>query len=276
MIVLNKVLSIFRWLSLDVVVGGVLFTMAIGRVAQVGLHWSIPTALGCCIWLIYTLDHLIDGNSLDGDPSMERHAFHKKYRKPIFLVFVIVACVGLRLLFFLPYQTLIYGCVLLGLVGLYFLSIWLFKIYFAKEIFIALLYSCGVFLGSFSNHVVLDVPIYFLFVQIILLASINLLLFSYYEVGHDTQDGHQSWATHFGVVGTRKHLKWIFVLLGLCIGSIFLFHLSGYQLVLQVIFIFMAIVLAMIYMMPDWFKQQERFRWMGDLVFLFPGLIFLF
>lgn len=266
----------FRWLSLDVVAGGIIFTLAIGQVAEVDLHWSIPTALGCCIWLIYTLDHLIDGNSLDREPSMERHAFHKKYRKPIFVVFVLVACFGLRLLFFLPYQTLIYGCVLLGLVGLYFLSIWLFKIYFAKEIFIAVLYTCGVFLGSFSLNPDLGLVVYLLFVQTVLMASINLLLFSFYEVAHDTQDGHQSWATHFGVVKTLNHLLVLIVFLGLSIAVSFFVSLSSSQLILQLLFISMSIVLAAIYFAPQWFKINERYRWVGDVVFFLPGLIFLF
>lgn len=272
----KSILSVFRWLSLDVVAGGVIFSLAIGKVANADLHWSIPTALGCCIWLIYTLDHLIDGNSSERDPSMKRHAFHKKFRKPIFIVFVLVACFGLRILFFLPYQTLIFGCVLLGLVGLYFLSIWLFKIYFAKEIFIAVLYSCGVFLGSFSLKTDMDLMIYLLFIQTVLMASINLLLFSFYEVAHDTQDGHRSWATHFGVVKTLNHLLLLLALLGVSFGAVFFFSLSVNQFMLTTIFIIMSLILAAIYFAPQWFKKNERFRWVGDLVFLFPGLIFLF
>ncbi|WP_456459594.1 UbiA family prenyltransferase [Reichenbachiella sp.] len=272
----KSMLSVFRWLSLDVVAGGVIFSLAISKVANADLHWSIPTALGCCIWLIYTLDHLIDGNSSERDPSMKRHAFHKKFRKPIFVVFVLVACFGLRILFFLPYQTLILGCVLLGLVGLYFLSIWLFKIYFAKEIFIAVLYSCGVFLGSFSLKPDMDLVIYLLFIQTVLMASINLLLFSFYEVAHDTQDGHQSWATHFGVVKTLNHLLLLLVLLGLSFGVVFFFSLSPNQFMLTIIFMVMSLILAAIYFAQQWFKKNERFRWVGDLVFLFPGLIFLF
>lgn len=265
-----------RWLSLDVVAGGVVFTLAISRVLGVDLHWSIPAALGCCIWLIYTLDHLIDGNSLDRNPSMQRHAFHQKYRKPIFVFFLIVAGVGLRLLFYLPYDTLIYGCVLLGLVGLYFLSIWLFKIYFAKEIFIAVLYACGIFLGSFSLMQDMSIAVYCLFGQTVLMASVNLLLFSYYEVGHDTHDGHLSWATHFGVVKTLKHLLGLLVLLAILIISTSVLELTSEQWKMQIIFIGMSTVLALIYTCPSWFKQNERFRWVGDLVFLFPGLIYLF
>ncbi|WP_422360582.1 hypothetical protein [Reichenbachiella sp.] len=265
-----------RWLSLDVVMGGVIFTLAIGYVAKVDLHWSIPAALGCCIWLIYTLDHLIDGNSQDRVPTMERHAFHKNYRKPIFIVFVLVACFGLRVLFFLPYETLIYGCVLLGLVGLYFLSIWLFKIYFAKEIFIAVLYACGIFLGTFSLSQNMDLVILLFFIQTVFMASINLLLFSFYEVAQDTQDGHQSWATHFGVVKTLNHLLVLLVLLGLSIGTSFFVGLSSGEFILQVVFTSMSLILAAIYFAPQWFKLHERFRWVGDLIFLLPGLIFLF
>lgn len=269
-------MSVIRWLSLDVVAGGVVFAWAVSQVAQVVLPGSMLAALGCCIWLIYTLDHLIDGNSLNRDPSMKRHAFHRKYRRPIFILFLLVAGFGLRLLFFLPHSTLIYGCVLLGLVGLYFLSIWLFKIYFAKELFIAVLYACGVFLGSFSLDNTLDISLILLFGQTVLMASINLLLFSYYEVTYDTQDGHRSWATHFGAAQTLIHLRWLIVVLGVLIVASFPIHLTMMELTLQYIFVVMSGLLAAIYWFPGWFKQQERFRWIGDVVFLLPGLIYLF
>lgn len=273
---LKHIYSIMCWLSLDVTAGGVLFTKAIGHIADIDLHWSIPVALGCCIWLIYTLDHLIDGNRLDKIPSMERHAFHKKHRTPIFILFVIVAGFGLRLLFYLPYVTLIYGCLLLGLVGLYFLSIWLFKIYFAKEIFIAVLYSCGIFLGVFSLTSQSDALMYFLFAQTVLIASINLLLFSYYELNHDIADGHSSWATHFGASKTSKHLQWLFLILAaLTLGAFFTFE-SARQLYFQVILLAMASILGMIYTKPNWFMKSERFRWIGDAIFMFPGIILMF
>lgn len=273
---LKSIFLIARWLSLDVVAGGVIFSFAIGRVSSIELHWSIPTALGCCIWLIYTLDHLIDGNTLERDPTMDRHAFHRKYRKSIFVVFVLVASFGLRLLFFLPYQTLIYGCVLLGLVGLYFLSIWLFKIYFAKELFIAVLYTCGIFLGTLSLNPELDMVACLFFIHTALMASINLLLFSFYEVAHDAQDGHRSWATHFGVVKTLNHLFILLVTLALLIGVTFMMNISTDQLILLMIFMGMSIILTAIFIAPQWFKKKERYRWIGDLVFLLPGLIFLF
>lgn len=273
---LKHIFSVLRWLSLDVVVGGIIFTKAVALVARVDLHWSISAALGCCIWLIYTLDHLIDGNSLDKKPSTGRHSFHKKYRTPIFLLFLIVSGFGLRLLFYLPYSTLIYGCVLLGFVGLYFLSIWLFRIYFAKEIFIAVLYSCGIFLGVFSIGPQLDITIYFLFVQTILLASINLLLFSYYEISTDIQDGYRSWTTHFGIPKTLKHLRWLFSFLGVSIIGAFFFSQSFVQMYFQVIFIAMAVTLGLIYAKPLWFKEKERFRWIGDAIFILPGMIYWF
>ncbi|UXX80139.1 UbiA family prenyltransferase [Reichenbachiella carrageenanivorans] len=273
---LKHILSVIRWLSLDVVVGGVIFTCSMAKVAQVELPVSIPVALACCIWLIYTLDHLIDGNSRDRDPSMERHVFHRKYRRPIFVLFLLVAGLGLRLLFFIPHSTLIYGCVLLGLVGLYFLSIWLFKIYFAKEIFIAVLYACGIYLGTFSLGSHIDSSLVLFFSQTVLMAAINLLLFSYYEVAYDTQDGHRSWATHFGAARTLSHLRWMIVVLGVLIVTSFFLHSKESELVLQYIFVMMSGLLAAIYWFPEWFKQQERFRWIGDVVFLFPGLIYLF
>ncbi|MEO9966176.1 MAG: hypothetical protein ABJF11_10330 [Reichenbachiella sp.] len=269
------IISVARWLSLDVALGGVIFTLASGKVAELNLPWTVVAALGCCIWLIYTLDHLIDGNSLDRSPSIPRHNFHRKFRKPIFVLFSIVAGFGLWLLFYLPYLTLVYGCIMLGLVGLYFLSIWLFKIYFAKELFIAILYSCGIFLGIFSMKASIDFPIYVMFFQTMIMAFINLLLFSYFELENDVKDGHRSWVTYFGVSKTVIHLKALFALLIVSIISSLLYFKSVELIAMEAIFMGMGATLFMIFARQELFTDHERFRWIGDLVFSFPVLIYL-
>ena len=179
------------------------------------------------------------------------------------------------MLFFLPYNVLIYGCILLGLVGLYFLSIWFFKIYFAKELFIAVLYACGVFLGTFSLGNEINLALLLFFLQTILMASINLLLFSYYELNQDKNDGHQSWATHFGEIKTFNHIKGTFFLLIILVLFTSLSKLSIVQFNMQIIFVMMSAVLALVYLLPSWANKGERFRWLGDVIFLLPGIIFL-
>lgn len=242
----------------------------------IDLHWSISTALACCIWLIYTLDHLIDANRTVQRPSMNRHQFHQKYSRPITILFVLIACLGLRVLFYLPQITLIYGCMMLGAVGFYFLSIWFFRIYFAKEIFIAALYSCGVFIGIFSNSEAIQILTFFYFFQTILLAFINLLIFSYFEEGSDKRDGHQSWATHYGADKTMKHLKLLFWVLGLLILTSLFYLQTLEEFMFQLILIAMTSVLVTITAKPDRFIENERFRWLGDMIFVLPALIFLF
>ena len=273
---IREVLNTGRHLSLDVVLGGVIFSNALAFIFLVKLPSSVSFALGACIWLIYTLDHLIDARNVEKKASTKRHIYHQKYGKVIFIVFVIVAIIGLGTLLYLPYLVLIYGCILLGLVGLYFLTIWYFKIFFAKEIFIAILYGCGVFLGVLVMVRQVDQAFILFYIQTTILASINLLLFSLIEEQQDRRDGHNSWLIRFGVVRGKEHIRILFLLLSLSIGlGIILFYEQRTYILLQLIFVSMEFALWLIYSFKDWFQINERYRWLGDLVFLLPGLIFL-
>lgn len=206
---------------------------------------------------------------------MSRHLFHRRYRKPIFFAFVFVAAVGLKLLFYLPNNVIIYGCILLCMVGVYFLSIWLFRVYFAKELFIAVLYSCGIFLGVYALGHQFDLVVYIYFIELCLLAFINLLLFSYFEVDKDKEDGHHSWVTHFGKNRTMKHLVILFSTIAILCPSAYFFIETHDEFTLQTIFLLMALILGLIYVKPERFSKEEQFRWIGDMIFILPVLIFL-
>jgi hypothetical protein len=273
----KSVLQTLRFLSLDVVFGGVVFANAIGHVFHVTLHPSVLCALACAIWLIYTLDHLVDALRGKSKPTIPRHVFHLENKNILFVFFILVAVFGLGLLVYLPHQVLIYGCILLGIVGLYFLTIWFFRIFFVKEVFIAVLYACGIFIGSFSALKIISLPFFLFFFQSIIIALINLLIFSIFEEEKDKKDDQRSWVTHFGLNQTIRHMQSLFIL-ELFIAFFGLFWFSGAlnYLVFQLILLLMTISLWIIQYFSDSFAPNERYRWAGDIIFLFTAFIFLF
>ena len=66
-----------RWLSLDIVLGGVIFLNFIGDQLKVEVPIVVSLALSLCIWLIYTLDHQRDV-TLKLHQKGARRIFHKK------------------------------------------------------------------------------------------------------------------------------------------------------------------------------------------------------
>jgi hypothetical protein len=69
-------------LSLDVVAGAVAGALFFGEILQVQLSFSVLTALGLTVWIIYTLDHLRDAKQILNVASTDRHRFHQEHFKP--------------------------------------------------------------------------------------------------------------------------------------------------------------------------------------------------
>lgn len=272
---ITNVFKVIRYLSIDVVIGGIVISNAIAKVFDhiISIHSDI--ALASCIWLIYTLDHLVDAHKVIGEPSMERHIFHKKYKKVIIMVFILVVIMGLIQLPSLPFFTLMYGGKLIVIVALYFLVIWMFKMFFMKEFLVAIVYAAGVSLSTVSLVEQLTFSLCLICIQTGLLAVINLLIFSLFEISTDKQDDTQSWAVHFGIKKTTNHIRILFTVffLSLLVG-LFTAN-SGSLFFFQVVTFAMASVLFIVFTLDDTFRQNNRFRWVGDLVFLFPAILFL-
>ena len=110
----------FRWLSLDIALGGAILVSFVGEQFNLEVGFFIQSAVFIAIWIIYTADHLRDAKNLE-NPSMPRHQFHKRNFKSIIWALGIMACLGFVNLFFLPQRVLIYGTVTVLIVAIYFL-----------------------------------------------------------------------------------------------------------------------------------------------------------
>ncbi|PIB37307.1 hypothetical protein BFP72_18765 [Reichenbachiella sp. 5M10] len=270
------VFRLMTWLSLDIALGAVVLTQSIAYLFGVSMEPSVSWALFLCVWMIYTLDHLLDAKKLKKEPSMPRHTFHYRFATPIFGALIVVAALSLILVFYLPVATLLYGTVVAGLVGIYILLTWWLRVFIAKEVLIATLYTVGVFLGPLSSGLVWDYSVVVVFVELWLLALINLMLFSMYEQAKDQQDGFSSWATIFGQKQLVKMLKGAFIVLFFVLLYGFWYETGRFWFIFQLLITVMGGFLAVLFFRREFFYQNESYRVIGDAVFFVPVLVFLF
>ena len=257
------------------VLGACVGTVFVAKFLVVPITFASLVALGICVWLIYTADHLRDAYRLKRRVAhTARHRYHQTRFKAIAVAWCIVALLGLVLVYFLPLRLIYFGIALVGAVAVYFaltqrtsLTRWL-----PKEFMTALLYTTGIFLPSLAAY---SDPLYWnigvLFFQYFFLALSNLLLFSWFEVEVDIQDRHESFALSIGRPLTRK-----IILLGLGVvitTSLFMLLVistSTASMVAQGTVLAMGLALLVITLRPSYFQSRERYRLLGDGVFLLP------
>jgi hypothetical protein len=259
-------------LSLDVAIGAVICAAFFAKILEVGVWPTGLTCLGLSVWLIYTADHLIDGYGLKGEASTQRHRFHQKYFSPLVIIFLFILVIDITLVMFIRKDLFTGGLILASLVVVYFLvQRWL---YFLKELVGSLLYTAGVLLPMWSFY-----PGKFsLFVTglcglLFLTAFINMILFSLFDHEYDLSHRHNSIVTSFGARNTRKLLPLLFALvLSL---AVYLLFLEPYRWKQVLIMLTMPVLLLIIFLTPGWFLQWDRYRLVGDAVFLIPIVIFM-
>ncbi|MCH7397701.1 hypothetical protein MM236_06860 [Belliella sp. DSM 107340] len=275
---LQKLYNYFNFLSLDVVLGSLAGMGFFAHLLRVNPVIEIYLVLGLTVWIIYTLDHLVDVRKTKNQPSSPRHKFHFKYGKPISFVLTFAFILVVAMLVLLPtLQFLIVpGLVLAGvitliLVLLYFLGR---KIAFLKEFLIALFYVLGITLAPFLLKQTLIPPQFYLFgVFYFLIAWINLLILSYLDREIDAKDGFKSVVNWI----TPKKLNSLILCLALIgIGMaafLFLGQFSYFH-------IYTSILLAMLLIHIIYFlernKNREAIRKILEVSFLIPFVVFLF
>ncbi|MBB6459733.1 UbiA prenyltransferase family protein [Flammeovirga kamogawensis] len=262
-------------LSLDVAIGAIFCCMFLAKINNTIIPTNVYFALGIAVWVIYTLDHLLDAHSIQHTAHTFRHAFHQRYKKTLSSLCALLILIGLVLTFFYVPKIIFYHGVILGvLVGIYLLIINLQSLPFStfKEFTVALIYSCGVALPVFSLSETLT-PQYYLFTfTFFILAAINLLEFALFDYESDTKDNLLSAARKLGY----KYIKWrintlIILFFGMISLCYYLFWNTPLLLAINVLLL-MGICLIIIYLKADFFSKDDYFRIFGDFVFLFPLL----
>jgi 4-hydroxybenzoate polyprenyltransferase len=261
-----------RILSLDVVAGACISTLFIAKSLGVLIPPIIVISLGLTVWIIYTLDHLLDARYIPHTASTARHRFHQKYFSWIATVLIVtLLCAGICL-YYLPEVTLRFGVLLTIAVMIYFVLLQVFRKHntYLKEISIGLIYTLGLFLGpvSIMDHWEL-VGMGILFVQFFARSTANLMIFAYFEYEIDQKDGHGSLVRSLGAKRVKRFCLFL-TLLVIFMSLIPASATFGYS---RWILLFMGLILAMLVMKPSFFRKNETYRVLGDGIFLLPMAI---
>jgi len=243
-----------------------------------GLAWWI--ILPITVWWIYIADHLVDGFRLKEKTQNSRHLFFYQNRKRLTAVLCIVSMVDLVLIWlYLPFRLILLGGFIGGFVLLYLAAAHFSKtkkyIIFPKELFVAFLYTLGIW--GIPILLANDLPKNILpFLGFFMVTLSNLFIYSFFEKDQDVKDGQ---ITLFVAYGERKALKiiysWIiFSILYTIIVSI------GSRFDTEVFFsmvIFLVMLIAQAYLLhrASWFTINNRFRWLNEGIFLMPLIMLL-
>jgi 4-hydroxybenzoate polyprenyltransferase len=264
-------------LSLDVAAGACLMTHWVATVGGVALPWSIYFALFCATWLVYTVDHLMDAVVIDAQKEVSvRHLFHKKHQQSLWLLWVMVLVSSSFVsVLYLPESTIRWGLWVVMMAIAHMVLVKLFgnknSVFIQKELGVALGYTLGVCIGPFSmlpHDTFFSLSLITGFIFCVSLA--NVLLFSLYDHKIDREQKLTSIIQNIGKKGTVIIL---YALLGIacCIALVFFFkgnELSGG------IALSMTGSLVFLLLFPSWF-EHERYRILGDSIFLYPVILLL-
>lgn len=276
----TQIKKVYRWmqaLSLDVVLGSGLLSLAIAKYYQVTLPFSVAAGLMTAVWAIYTFDHLLDAKKVDKKASTFRHRYHQQHYKALQIVLLGTILTGIAVTFVLPPVVIKWGIIFAGCVAVYFLFLKLFPSFWYKEMLVALCYTIGVFLGPLSlSQAPLNIFQLLLILQVFLLALANLVTFSYFDYRTDQEDGHYSLAIHFGLARTRKIALSLIVLgLTLC-GPIFLTAKLTITQEVQLLVFIMNLLFLILIIKEKNFQRNDLYRIVGDGIFFIPALLLLY
>lgn len=264
--------QIVNILSLDVAAGAVISASFFARIFGVTILPQGFISLGLTVWIIYTADHLLDAKKLKQEASTERHRFHQQHAKLLLAIMILAIVIDVTQIYFIRSIVFLAGLGLAFLVMIYFLVQQ--RLGFLKELFGTLLYTGGVLLIPLSVKNQLNALSILLILQFGITAWINLLLFSWIDKPRDEKDKHKSFATTFGQNVTRKILVFLFV--ANAILTIVQLTKFSFNSMAIMIFILMNAFLLLIFLRKNYFERGDRYRLLGDAVFLLPLIYILF
>jgi len=268
---LMRIYRLINLLSLDVVAGAVVCALFFSRVFRVGVRPFGLIALGFTVWIIYTADHLRDAKKIKGEASTERHRFHQIHYRRLIILTIVALCIDVIAILFIKQQVLEWGVALSLVVFAYMFVQGSLK--FLKEIFIAILYTCGILLLSVPvSNMQLNVAHYLLIIQFLIAALANLIMFSWFDRELDQQDKRYSFVTKAGEVATRR-VVWSLLLLIIALTLIQI--VRGELLVPSLIIGCMGLILLLIFVFRESLSKKDYYRLLGDAVFLLPVIYLL-
>jgi 4-hydroxybenzoate polyprenyltransferase len=235
--------------------------------------FSLP-ALGLSVWIIYSVDHLLDARKIPTSALTFRHQFYKRnFRVLGVSVAIVVLLTTVGIILFLKKPTLVSGGVIAGIALLYL--IFQQRLSYGKELMGSLLYTSGILVPVLSRPgLELKSGLLFIVFQFFLVVLLNLILFASFDKKNDLSQQQESIATEFSTA-TINRLFWICFSFALMVAMLN-FYLSPQLWAAIGIILMMTIVLGMIHHKRNLFSLHDRFRYVGDAIFFLPLLYIIF
>lgn len=258
-------------LSVDVSAGAVICALFFARILDVVIGVPGLIVLGLTVWIIYSADHLLDVCRIGDQPVTNRHRFYQRHFGAMMVTTGLVAVSDAAMIFFIRPSVLHAGLVLGGAVAVYLVAQRYFG--FLKELLGAVLYTGGVLLPAFvfSNKQPITMDQWIAILCFLLIAWINLLIFSYFDRESDEEQRQVSFTTSQGEQKTRML---VLALAGIC-GSLCLYLLFRSLQMPSVVLLAMSLVLVLLLRFRAYFGKYDRYRYVGDAVFLFPLFVIM-
>lgn len=266
---MNAIFRSYRFLniiSLDIAAGAVACAALFAGIFSVRLRPQALAALGITVWIIYTIDHLFDAKKIKGPASTDRHRFHQDHSRVLWIIVAIAALVDFWCTLYIRRPVFNYGLGLAAIVACYLaVQRWLSPF---KEAVAAILYCSGILLPALSLSPLPMNTTQALLVGIFLLtALINLVLFSLFDIEKDVQQTQLSLGVYYGRKISKIIVATLFCIQVILFGMVIY---SGMYVAESVLLGLMNLVLLVLFFLPDIMKHQDRFRLLGDVIFLFP------
>lgn len=267
-------------LSIDVVIGALsmgLFAVKLFQVSP-GFLWWVVLALS--VWVIYTVDHLIDSFSMKNEAIIVRHQLHYQYRYLfIVLISILIATILFIVWFFLDRRIFV-GGIALGFGALiYFGMITLGrekKLCFQKEFFISLFYIAGIwFTPVLLSGKEISPFNYSIIALFIVLVWTEGIIIAVYEYSKDIKDNHISFVTFFGRKRSNYFLIFQFVLISVLLIATYSFADTRLQVLAFTISFFMVVGLLALFIFQKIFAHHELYKTLGELIFWLPGILWI-
>jgi hypothetical protein len=275
---IKNLLKIFHYLSLDVVFGAVLSSWAFWKLPDGNAVPNLLTllVLGSTTWILYILDRLLDLRIYPQDHTI-RHQFHFTHQYDLQITLLCLVVLNGVLLSFLPETVIWYGVLLAVGVGFYF---WVLNRFFrnnkaqwVKEPTTAICYTLAVVGTALINKSSINLSAWILSGLFFLIALQNLLIFSYFELKQSVDNENL-----VSIIGENLSKQFIYGITSINVLIIVLFFMNGAEYVhyFAGMMLLMTLSLSFLIAIPNWALRNDRYRWLGDGVFLLPALLLFF
>lgn len=256
------------------VLGAVVCNIMFWKLNKIPSEYSFVSIiiLGLSVWIIYVMDRLLD-NQKDDLIKTERHLFHQINRKTLWVCVSVCTLMATILLFYISSKIIIFGIVIALITGVYLLMVNQISakhpFQHFKEPITAFVYSAAVWGTASVENLTLSNLIFGII--FLLITFQNLLLFSYFEI--KTHPETYNLAQFLGIKFSKNIILGIFLTI-IILGSFsFVILTQNYQFKVLLVEILMSFSLCLIVRFQAFTLQNERFRWLGDGIFLLPLLI---